>query len=99
MQGWSGRCNMLGREAEAWRPPRFTASRFAALRRAIDLQAGSIWRDLAALLPRCRGVVLDVGCGAQPYRSLVDPGATYLAIDDARAEEHFGYSMPDTTYY
>jgi SAM-dependent methyltransferase len=44
-------------------------------------------------------VVLDVGCGAQPYRYLLPPEATYQAIDHSGAESHFGYSMPDTTYY
>ena len=69
------------------------------VRRFLDLQAGSIWNDLATLLPRQRGVILDVGCGAQPYRSLMDPEVTYIGIDDARAEERFGYAMPDTIYY
>ena len=71
----------------------------AAARRFLDLQAGSIWNDLAASCPQSRGVVLDVGCGAQPYRHLLVPTATYKAIDYAGAERHFGYSMPDTTYY
>ena len=44
-------------------------------------------------------MVLDVGCGAQPYRHLLSPQATYNAIDYSGAESHFGYSMPDTTYY
>ena len=30
---------------------------------------------------------------------LVNPDATYQGIDYADAERHFGYSMPDTTYY
>lgn len=100
-----GRPNLIGRRDEAWRPPRFrpTTTRVdrlaAAARRVLDLQAGSIWNDLARLLPDCQGVVLDVGCGAQPYRSLVNPRATYLAIDDSEAERRFGYSMPDTLYY
>lgn len=96
---------MLESPAEPWRPPAFTpptsaqGRAVAAARRFLDLQAGSIWNDLAAVLPGCRGVTLDVGCGAQPYRGLVGPGATYVAVDDARAEQHFGYAMPDTTYY
>ena len=65
----------------------------------LDLQAGSIWNDLAVLLPQSQGVVLDVGCGAQPYRHLLSPGANYKAIDYAGAQHNFGYSMPDTTYY
>ena len=97
--------NLIGRRDEAWCPPIFTPTEtlggklVAAARRFLDLQAGSIWRDLAHLLPQCRGVVLDVGSGAQPYRPLVDPSATYRAIDSARALSDFGYSMPETTYY
>ncbi len=99
------RRNQLDRAAENWRPPLFRpevtlADRWlATVRRFLDLQAGSIWRDLRLLLPARRGVVLDVGCGAQPYRSLVNPSATYHGIDHADAQKHFGYSMPDTTYY
>jgi SAM-dependent methyltransferase len=98
------RTNQVEAPAEAWRPPLFqpVLSRrdraATAARRFLDLQAGSIWSDLAQLLPQSRGVVLDVGCGAQPYRRLVDGRATYRAIDHAAAQ-HFGYSMPDTTYY
>jgi SAM-dependent methyltransferase len=99
------RRNQLDRAVESWRPPLFRPERtradrwFAAARRFLDLQAGSIWRDLGLLLPERRGFVLDVGCGAQPYRSLVNPEATYQGIDHADAQRHFGYSMPDTTYY
>jgi SAM-dependent methyltransferase len=99
------RTNMVGRQSEAWRPPAFRrvttqmARLAAAGRRVLDLQAGSIWDDLVALLPRSRGVILDVGCGAQPYRHLLPPEATYQAIDYSGADQHFGYSMPDTTYY
>jgi SAM-dependent methyltransferase len=71
----------------------------AAARRGLDLQAGSIWRDLLALLPPIQGDVLDVGCGAQPYRELFHPRANYRAIDSAGAEHNFGYAIPDTTYY
>jgi SAM-dependent methyltransferase len=44
-------------------------------------------------------VVVDVGCGAQPYRTLVGPRATYLGIDTADAKARFGYEIPDTTYF
>jgi SAM-dependent methyltransferase len=63
------------------------------------LQAGSIWRDLSRLLPECRGVILHVGCGAQPYRGLIHRSAVYRAIDSANAERHFGYRLDDTIYY
>jgi SAM-dependent methyltransferase len=102
---WLRRPNQLERRAESWRPPLFQpvktpADRLqAAARRFLDLQAGSIWRDLRVILPQSRGVILDVGCGAQPYRGLAPPAATYRAIDHAEAARAFGYSMPDTTYY
>jgi SAM-dependent methyltransferase len=99
------RTNQVGRQSESWRPPPYKrvntplARLEAIARRFLDLQAGSIWNDLVVLLPQSRGVVLDVGSGAQPYRHLLAPGVTYKAIDYGGAERHFGYSMPDTTYY
>jgi SAM-dependent methyltransferase len=71
----------------------------SAVRRAFDLQAASIWRDLAPELRAVEGTVLDVGCGAQPYRPLLPHGARYMGIDTERAEEDFGYAVPDTVYF
>ena len=99
------RQNMVHRTAERWRPPLFTADVtpiarvVAALRRCLDLQAGSIYRDLKAELARPHGLVLDVGCGAQPYRSLIHPQDRYLGIDIAASRDYFGYDVPDTIYY
>ena len=99
------RTNQILATCEAWQPPAYdpqtTASaRFkAAVRRFLDLQAGSIWRDLAVLLPQCNGTAVDVGCGAQPYRRLFDPGVKYVGIDTTDARAHFRYDIPDTTYY
>src|SRR5207248_2658488 len=97
--------NMLKRTTESWRPPllpmraRPMAGLIDTARRFIDLQAGSIWADLAAELPAVSGNVLDVGCGAQPYRSLLGPQAIYRGIDTADARAHFGYEMPETIYF
>lgn len=88
--------NFAERRGEKWRPPACTEPGF--LRRFFDLQAGSIWSDLASELPLVKGTLLDVGCGAQPYRRLVPPGARYRAIDSAAAAQ-FGYQSPDTVYY
>jgi SAM-dependent methyltransferase len=105
MAEFLNRTNQVGRQSESWRPPAFKrvttplARLEAFVRRFLDLQAGSMWKDLVVLLPQSRGVVLDVGAGAQPYRHLLPPGATYKAIDYVGAQSHFGYSMPDTTYY
>jgi len=99
------RDNMVNAVSETWRPQLFTTAtnRFAlaisASRRFFDIQAGSAWRDLSSILPTVEGTILDVGCGAQPFRSLVNPRATYRGIDTAEAKAHFGYEMPDTTYF
>ena len=71
----------------------------AALRRLIDLQAGSIWRDLAGELAAIDGLVIDVGCGAQPYRPLLGPSARYMGIDTTDAKSDFGYELSDTVYF
>ena len=99
------RHNMIHRTAERWRPPLFSSSTTwlartsAGVRRFLDLQAGSIWRDLKAELARPHSSVLDVGCGAQPYRMLVHAADRYAGIDIADAKDYFGYEVPDTTYY
>jgi len=99
------RTNMVDQHGEAWRPPLFerpdTPARkaIAALRRFLDLQASSIWRDLRVLLPQLRGTVLDVGCGAQPYRPLFSPAVHYVGIDTEQAKAHFGYQLPDVLYF
>jgi SAM-dependent methyltransferase len=99
------RDNMVDATSETWRPQLFVATTtrlsllLAAVRRFFDIQAGSAWRDLSAVLPSLQGTVLDVGCGAQPFRSLINPHATYLGIDTDGAKAHFGYEMPNTTYF
>jgi SAM-dependent methyltransferase len=93
------------RTSEHWQPPAFRAlhgrrSRvIARVRRAVDLQAASIWRDLRGELKGEGGDVLDVGCGAQPYRTLFPRRARYRAIDIAQAKARFGYHLPDTEYF
>jgi SAM-dependent methyltransferase len=103
--GLPHRDDLTQRTEETWRPPLFRSSSsvwagaLARLRRAADLQAASIWRDLSQLLPGCRGALLDVGCGAQPYRPLCHPDVRFVGIDTSDALHHFGYAAPDTTYY
>jgi SAM-dependent methyltransferase len=97
--------NFAARTQERWQPPAFRPVRTradrlqAAARRLLDLQAASIWRDLSGILPAARGAVLDVGAGAQPYRSLLAGAKSYRAIDIAFAGEAFGYEVADTDYY
>lgn len=83
------------RNDERWRPPSFANvpcvrdNLVSGLRRVFDLEAASIWRDLKSPLGDTAGTVLDVGAGAQPYRPLMNRGATYRAIDTADARERF----------
>jgi len=99
------RVNMAECSTETWRPPLFGPAitrmqRFmAAVRRFVDLQAGSIWNDLKPELATVQGTLVDVGCGAQPYRSLVNTNARYVGLDIAEAKDRFGYEVPDTTYF
>ncbi len=99
------RTDVGGQSEERWQPPPFVqpegpASRaITSARRLFDVQAGSIWNDLAGELGTVRGTLLDVGCGAQPYRTLVPAGVRYVGIDTADAKDRFGYEIPDTTYF
>jgi SAM-dependent methyltransferase len=101
MGDWSLPREDLSRRArESFRPPPHeralnSAGRIrVALRRLIDLQFGSIWGDLAVLLPNVQGTLADVGSGAQPFRDLLRPDVRYIAVDIAEAEERFGYGSP-----
>ena len=97
--------NLAQRAAERWRPPLLdppdTRVRrlAAAARRFFDLQAGSIWSDVAEVARQARGKVVDVGCGAQPYRALFRAGADYVGLDIAEAGDRFGYEQPDTVLF
>ena len=101
--GW--RRNLALAQSESWRPPLFQAEQsartglVASVRRFLDLQAGSVWNDLKPLLAQATGTVVDVGCGAQPYRSLLPPEVCYIGIDSEEAAAHFGYRSPDTRYF
>lgn len=69
------------------------------LRKAADLQVASVLKRLGPWLAERKGTALEVGCGAQPYRRLLNPACEYRALDWERAEENFGYKSPDTVYY
>jgi SAM-dependent methyltransferase len=93
--------NLALRTTERWQPPSFIpvdgmrARIIAATRRFFDLPAGSIWRDLGPVLSTAEGTIVDVGCGAQPYRGLLPDPTTYVGLDTGDAQQHFGYDMPD----
>jgi len=92
--------NLALRTTERWRPPAFAPARgirgraTAALRRFFDLQAGSLWRHLRGPLSEARGTLVDVGCGAQPYRGLLPADTAYIGLDTEESEANFGYSIP-----
>lgn len=99
------RRNLVNAVSEHWRPPVFTHDstwaqrKRAALRRFFDLQAGSIWKDLKKELSAASGKVLDVGCGAQIYKSLLPDHVSYIGIDTLDAKARFGYEVPNTLYF
>ena len=69
------------------------------IRSLLDLQVSSVYRHLRPWLKVRSGTLLEVGCGAQPYRHLVPTGCRYTGLDWEQAEEHFNYHLPDTVYY
>jgi len=89
--------NLAERNRETWRP--LACANVGSIRRFFDLQAGSIWRDIVSEAASLKGNLLDVGCGAQPYRRLLPENVSYRGIDSATAQEDFGYLAPDTTYF
>lgn len=91
------RRNEAERSSEAWRP--VACADVTPIRRFFDLQAGTIWHDLVEQLSGAAGTVLDVGCGAQPYRRLLPQGVAYIGIDFNDAATVFGYHAPDVRYY
>jgi SAM-dependent methyltransferase len=101
----SRRTDVSSQSDECWQPPPFRrpdspgSRAITSARRLLDLQASSIWNDLASELKTTRGTLLDVGCGAQPYRTLVPRGVQYIGIDTADAKSRFGYDIPDTEYF
>jgi SAM-dependent methyltransferase len=101
----ASRRNLAEQGAELFKPPVFRPNRtwsdgvVATLRRFLDLQVGSAWLDMRAELATVSGTLLDVGCGAQVFRSLLPRSVRYRGIDTQDAKERFGYEVPDTDYY
>jgi SAM-dependent methyltransferase len=69
------------------------------LRSLLDLQVASVRRHLRPWLQGRSGTLLEVGCGAQPYRYLVPADCRYTGLDWEEAEANFSYRLPDTVYY
>ncbi|MCB9653673.1 MAG: class I SAM-dependent methyltransferase [Deltaproteobacteria bacterium] len=54
----------------------------ATWRQPLHLHLAPLWDDLADVLARCSGRVLDIGCGLQPYRPMLGPGVSeYVGLD------------------
>ncbi len=99
------RRNLVEQTEETFRPPVFKPNTSLrnrienVLRRFLDLQAGSGWRDVKIALRDTRGTLLDIGCGAQVYRELVPAQVAYRGIDRSDAKARFGYQLPDVDYF
>lgn len=97
--------NLVNAAVEAFKPPVFKPNTTALnrlenrLRRFLDLQSGSGWRDVKRELASAEGSLLDIGCGAQVYRALVPADVAYHGVDTIDAKLRFGYEIPDTHYF
>lgn len=73
-------------------PGRNLAGRlYNRLRRLLDLQVTSVLRELVPWLSRRTGTLLEVGCGAQPYRHHVPSHCAYVGLDWHQSGSVFGY--------
>jgi SAM-dependent methyltransferase len=73
---------------------------FYLLRRFLDLQASSVASDVAPWLSTRSGLLLEVGCGEQPYRSFLTDKCSYVGLDWASANPDFSIAPhPDVVYY
>lgn len=88
-----------------WQPPAFAQSGsffemlITLLRRFFDLPAASIWKDLKKILPNVSGNVIDIGCGAQPYRQLFSSSVKYTGLDTVDSSDHFGYRLENVVVF
>ena len=78
----------------------------ASWRQPLHLHLAPLWAALARVLPTLRGRVVDVGCGAKPYRGLLHPAVTdYVGVDrpgphatpDVEADAH-ALPFPDGSF-
>lgn len=70
-----------------------------AVRRLLDLNVSSVLSALLPWLAQRTGSLLEVGCGAQPYRQFVPADCRYQGLDWEGSEQAFGYRMADTIYF
>lgn len=85
------------RSDEAFTPPSnlgpngglFGQTRFLA-RQIFDLQVFTVVNDCSLWLRERQGMLLEVGCGDQPYRHLVGKSCKYVGLDIAHGSKTFG---------
>jgi len=61
------------------------------VRLLIDFQVLTVYRELKKFIKKKNGTVLDLGCGASPYRHLLSPQFEYTGIDHFDSAS-FGYN-------
>lgn len=68
-----------------------------------DLQVASTYHglknEITKINPSSNQYVVDVGCGAEPYRGLFPADCKYQGIDTVEAKENFDYSRENVIYY
>ena len=69
------------------------------LRSLLDLMVASVLRALKPWLAGLKGNVLEVGCGAQPYRHLIPNSCNYFGLDWHKAQTAFGYRAEKMVYF
>lgn len=71
---------MIGRLRRAYYTEQFHPGALGLFINSFFLARSGLWRVLASFAGRLRGPLLDVGCGAKPYRSLF-PVEPYVGLD------------------
>ncbi len=69
-----------------------------SLRIILDLRLNAIYGSVRGTFPDFRGNVLDIGCGGQPWRWLLEH-CDYLGIDIYNCNQEYGYSHDDKVVY
>ncbi|MBF0386129.1 MAG: methyltransferase domain-containing protein [Candidatus Omnitrophica bacterium] len=69
------------------------------LRCFADLQIASLLFYLKPWLQRVDKRILEVGCGAQPYRHMLSKKSDYTGLDWEESKNIFGYQAPQAVYY
>jgi len=89
---------------EDWRPLPFLGTStlvgkiLFCLRVIFDLRMNAVFVEAKKLLPTLKGRVLDVGCGAQPWRWMLSH-CQYTGLEIYHSQEQFGYGEASDTVY